>query len=186
MPGATVCRRRVGLLCYAPPMRLPLLLAALLAAAGPDDASVAHYNLEVSDVRDALFIDVTSGDFWTPPPSPALRSLDGAGRVAAARTFVAFAKAYTTSSDFQSRYAKWRTHELGEVPQKPPPYDQYVKEQNKLAKSAGATPPAIGPAGLPGQPTPAISPSSSSCSTTEPGSALGWTTTPAPRMPPAP
>lgn len=118
-------------------MRLPLLLTALLlAAAAPDDAALTHYDLVPTDVRDALFIDVTVGDFWTPPPSPALRALDAAGRVAAVKAFAQFAKAYTSSSDFQSRYSKWRTHELGEAPKKPPSYEEFVKTQNQLASQS--------------------------------------------------
>jgi hypothetical protein len=117
-------------------MRLPLLLTALLAAAPADDAALTHYDLVPSDVRDALFIDVTTGDFWVPPPTPSLRALDPAGRVAAVKIFAQFAKAYTSSSDFQTRYSKWRAHELGEAPKKPPTYEEWVKAQKQQAKAA--------------------------------------------------
>ncbi len=114
-------------------MRSILLLSACLAAAAPDDAAMAKYGLAPADVRDALFINVTSGDFWTPSAPPSLIALDGAERAAAVKLLGQFAKAYVASSDFQTRYAKWRTHEFGEAPKKPPTYDEFIKSQKQQA-----------------------------------------------------
>jgi hypothetical protein len=118
-------------------MRLPLLLAVLLgAAAAADDSVLTKYELVPTDIHDALFIDVTSGDFWTPPPTSSLKALDVPARVAVVKAFAQYAKAYTASSDFASRYSKWRTHELGEAPKKPPTYEQWVKEQKQAMSAA--------------------------------------------------
>jgi hypothetical protein len=111
-------------------MRTLLLLALTAAAATSDvDAAVERCGLRPTEVREAMYANITGTGAWVPSPPEALRNLDGRGRAAAVQALGALARAYVASDAFAQRYSAWRTEQIGQPPAKPLSYDAYMVSQ---------------------------------------------------------